>query len=287
MKRNNLTFIFWGTPDVASETLNMLKMNGYIPSLIITAPDKPKGRKNIMTPPEVKKWAITNNILYLQPEKLDEDFYNKLKIKNYDLSIVVAYGKIIPKNIIDLPKSGSLNIHYSLLPKYRGASPVESAILDGENESGITIQKMEYKMDSGPILIQKKIDIKKNEKAIDLRKRMIKIGAELLIEVLPLYLEGKVKEKIQNEEEATFCKKIKKEDGLIDLNYNPELNLRKIRAYAGWPGTYFFFENKYSKKIRIIIKDAEIIDNKLCFIRVIPEGKNEMGWDEFLRGQNK
>ncbi|MEK7088822.1 MAG: methionyl-tRNA formyltransferase, partial [Patescibacteria group bacterium] len=234
MQKNNLNFVFWGTPDVASETLEILKENGYMPSLIITAPDKPQGRKMLITPPPVKIWAIENNIPYLQPEDLKE-FIPEVELRGNSpkfnlgenlmsdlkepakLSIVVAYGKIIPEDIINLPKFGSINIHYSLLPKYRGASPVESAILNGDTETGITIQKMEYKMDTGPIIAQEKIEIGNEEKAPDLRKRLIKIGGELLIKILPNFIDGKIKLIPQDGSKASVCKKIKKEDGLVNL----------------------------------------------------------------------
>ena len=295
MNKKKLNFIFFGTPDVASDTLEILKENGYLPMLIVTAPDKPQGRKMILTPPPVKVWAIENNIPYIQPENtkgLDVVFKNIAQsdgssiaipqqadmrvLKNNtqpDLFIVVAYGKILPKNIINIPKFGSLNIHYSLLPKYRGASPVESAILNGDTETGITIQKMQYEMDSGPIVAQEKITILPDEKAGELRKRLIKIGGKLLVKILPDYTDGKIKIIPQNETEATFCKKIKKEDGLIDLNDNATMNYNKFRAYATWPRTFFFKNNK-----RIIITDAKLENNLFVIKKVIPEGKKEINY---------
>lgn len=271
MNKNNLNFIFWGTPDVASKTLEILKENGYTPSLIVTAPDKPQGRKMLVTPPPVKIWAEENNISCLQPEKLDEEFSNKLKDGNHELSIVVAYGKIMPEEIIKMPKLGSINIHYSLLPKYRGASPVESAILNGETETGVTIQKMQFKMDSGPIIAKEQVSISPEEKAPELRERLIKIGGELLVKILPNLIEGKIKETPQNETEATFCKKIKKEDGLIGLNDNAVKNYNKFRAYAAWPRTFFFQNEK-----RIIITDAVLENNEFKIKKVLPEGRKEI-----------
>lgn len=298
MNKNNLNFIFWGTPEVASETLKILKENGYIPSLIVTAPDRPKGRKMVITPPPVKLWAIENNIPYLQPEDLkgvpDVVFKSIAQVdepniaisqqgnmhgfKNNtwpELSIVVAYGKIIPEKIINLPKLGSINVHYSLLPKYRGASPVESAILNGEKEIGISIQKMKYKLDSGPIMASEKIKIKDNEKTYDLRKRLIKIGGELLVKILPDFIDGKVKLTLQNENKVTFCKKIKKEDGLIDLNDKPEKNYNKFKAYATWPRTFFFKEGK-----RTIITDAVLKNGQFIIKKVIPEGGKEKDYKD-------
>ena len=272
---NNLDFVFWGTPKVASETLEILKNNGYIPSLIVSAPDKPVGRKMIVTPPPVKIWAKENDILCIQPEKLDKEFTNKLREKNFDLSIVVAYGKIMPEEILNLPEMGSINIHFSLLPKYRGASPVESAILNGEEKTGVSIQKMEYKMDSGPIIAMEETKIDKNEKAEELKTRLTYIGGNLLTRTIPEFISGKIQPIPQEENEATFSKKIKKEDGLIDLEENPIKNYNKFRAYAKWPRTFFFKDGK-----RIIITKAKLENEKFIIEKVIPEGKKEVSFTD-------
>jgi len=301
MSKENLNFIFWGTPDVASETLEILKQGGFLPLLIITAPDRPAGRKMLLTPPPVKTWAIENNIPYIQPEKITheevgdvlrtlgrsgDDGQRKFSTENFhgkqnipDLFVIVAYGKILSEEIINMPRLGSINIHYSLLPKYRGASPVESAILHGDTETGVTIQQMEYKMDSGPILAQEKIEIYGDEKAPELRKRLIKIGGELLIKTLDDVFLPSEKEEVpkaegvkQNEDEATFCTKIKKEDGLIDLNGDPNKNYNKFRAYTHWPRTYYFDKNNN----RVIITDAVLENDKFVIKKVIPEGGKEI-----------
>lgn len=283
--KENLNFVFFGTPDVASETLEILKNNGYLPSLIVTAMDKPQGRKMVLTPPPAKTWAIENNIEYLQPEKINEDFVSILKSKDYDLFIVVAYGKILPQELIDIPKVMTLNIHYSLLPKYRGASPVESAILNGEKETGVSIQKMELKMDTGPILAEQKVNILRDETTEELRSRLIKVGGELLTKIL-LYIsaEEALPQIAQDENKATFCKKIKKGDGLIDLEQiseKPEETYNKFRAYNKWPRIYFFQDNK-----RIIITEAKLEDKKFTIKKVIPEGKKEITWEEFNKNKN-
>jgi len=272
-------FVFWGTPDVASETLEILKQAGFLPSLIITSLDKPQGRKMLITPPPVKVWATLNKIPYLQPEKLNEDFFNQLQATSYKLSVVVAYGKIIPEKILNMPEFGSINIHYSLLPKYRGASPVESAILNGDVETGVTIQKMEFKMDSGPIIAQEKVKISPDEKAPELRKRLIKQGGEILVKILPEFIAGKIKLIPQNESLASVCGKIKKEDGLINLGAElPNVLYNKFRAYATWPRIFFFKDGK-----RIIITNAELIDNKFVIKKVLPEGRKEITWEEFKK----
>ena len=280
MKKNNLNFAFWGTPDVASETLEILKQAGYLPSLIVTSPDKPQGRKMLITPPPVKVWAEKNNIPYLQPTKLLPNFSREefglavrseknLEEATWDLFIIVAYGKIFPEKIIKMPRLSSINIHYSLLPKYRGASPVESAILNGETETGVTIQQMEFKMDAGPIIAEEKVAILPDEKAGELRKRLIKIGGELLVKTLPNITT--IKPSPQNEADSTNCKKIKKEDGLMDLDSDAVKNYNKFRAYATWPRTFFFKDGK-----KIIITEAKLENNQFIIKKVIPEGGKEV-----------
>jgi methionyl-tRNA formyltransferase len=278
VKNSNLKFVFWGTPDVASKTLEIVKEAGYLPSLIITAPDAKSGRGLHLQASPVAIFAEKNNIPCLKPDKLDEEFTLKLSTFNFQLFLVVAYGKIMPENILNMPKIGSINIHYSLLPKYRGASPVESTILAGDEETGITIQKMEYKMDSGPIIVQEKIKILPEEKAGELRKRLIKIGGELLVKTIPVFIENKIMPILQDETLATYCKKIKKEDGLLDLNDDGIKNYNKFRAYATWPRTFFFKDGK-----RIIITDVKLEDNKFVIKKVLPEGKKEIKYEEFLK----
>lgn len=252
----------------------------------------------LVTPPPAKIWAEKNSISYIQPEKLGElenifttssqageprkaifQQKNMRESKNvfqFDFFIVVAYGKIIPENILKIPELGSINIHYSLLPKYRGASPVESAILNGETETGVTIQQMEYKMDSGPIIAQEKIQIGDDETAPELRKRLIQLGGELLVKTLSEYIKNKIKPTPQDESQSTYCKKIKKEDGEISLNDNSVKNYNKFRAYANWPRIFFFRNGK-----RIIITGAELKNDQFIIKKVLPEGKKEITWQEF------
>ena len=287
-------FVFWGTPDVASETLEILKQNGFLPSLIITAPDRKSGRGMQMQESPVAIFAKENKIECLKPENLTKEEINvalgtlaqtdgasraifqqenmRGEQSNINFFLVVAYGKIIPEEILNIPKLGSINVHYSLLPKYRGASPVESAILNGDQETGVSIQKMVYQMDAGPILAEEKVIIGETETAPELRKRLIKIGGELLVKTLPDFIEGKIKARPQ-EGEITHCKKIKKEDGLIDLNDDAVKNYNKFRAYANWPRTYFFKDGK-----RIIITKARLENNKFTIEKVIPEGGKEIDY---------
>lgn len=277
--KKKLNFAFWGTPDVASETLKILKESGYLPSLIITSPDAKRGRGLLMQASPVAIFAEKNKIPCWKPEKLDTEFAHKLKTKNYELFVVVAYGKIISENILKIPKLGSINIHYSLLPKYRGASPVESAILNGDTETGATIQQMEFKMDSGPVVAVEKIKILPDEKAPELRQRLIKIGGKLLVETLPKLINRKIKSISQEEKEATYSKKIKKEDGLVNLAIeSPSVLYNKFRAYVVWPRTFFFMNKK-----RIIITDAVSENNQFIIKKVLPEGKKEIRYEDFLK----
>jgi len=286
-----INFAFWGTPDVASETLEILKQAGFLPSLIVASPDAKKGRGLQISPSPVSEFATKNNIPCLKPEKLDQEFTLKLSTFNVQLFIVVAYGKIMPEKIINMPKFDSLNIHYSLLPKYRGASPVESAILNGETKTGVTIQQMVFEMDAGPIIMQEETIILPDEKASDLRKRLIKQGGELLVKTLntPSVLSiinrevPKAAGVKQDESKVTFCKKIKKEDGLVDLEAElPSSLYNKFRAYAFWPRTFFFQNGK-----RIIITDAKLIDGKFEIQKVLPEGKKEISYEQFKANASK
>lgn len=267
-KMEKLNFAFWGTPDVAKETLDILKSFGYMPSLIITSEDKPQGRKMLITPPPVKVWAQEHNVPFTQGEIPD--------LSVFDLSIVVAYGKIIKEEVLNAPRLGSINIHYSILPKYRGASPVESAILNGETNTGVTIQQMAYAMDSGPVIALEKVQIGADETAPELRKRLIQIGGKLLVNILPNIISSQINPQPQDEAQATYCKKIKKEDGLIDLAENGDKNYNKYRAYAHWPRTFFFQTTPgTNEQKRIIITKAKLENGKFIIEKIIPEGGKE------------
>jgi methionyl-tRNA formyltransferase len=210
---------------------------------------------------------------YIQPEKISPE---KLVFSGeIDLCIVVAYGKILPEELIKSPRLGSINIHYSLLPKYRGASPVESAILAGDTETGVSIQQMKYKMDAGPIIAEEKTEIMPAETTEELRARLIEIGGNLLVKILPDIIDQKITPKLQDESQATFSKKIKKEDGLVDVKVEPSQVLyNKFRAYHKWPRIYYFDENKK----RVIITDATLLDSKFVIKKIIPEGGKERNY---------
>ncbi|MBX4198247.1 methionyl-tRNA formyltransferase [Candidatus Parcubacteria bacterium] len=270
---------FFGTSDYAVMVLEALQQGNFLPKLIITTPDRPAGKGMKVTAPPVKIWAEKNTIKVLQPEKLkDPSFIQELTSGAFDLFIVVAYGKIIPQEIIDLSPHGALNVHASLLPKLRGASPIETAILEDLKHTGITIMLIDSEMDHGPIIAKQEVVVQAwPPKARDLGKALVEAGGKLLVETIPTWLSGNIQPQPQDHTQATYTKKIVKEDGLIDFKADPYLNFRKIQAYADWPRTYFFAE-KDSKKVRMVITEAEYKDNRLHILKVIPEGKNEMNF---------
>jgi methionyl-tRNA formyltransferase len=283
---NNTKITYFGSSKFSVFCLDELKNNGVLPEIIITTPDMPVGRGLILTPTPVKSWAIENKIPFLTPINLkDEDLLIKLSKNKDGLFLVASYGKIIPKNIVELPKHGTLNIHPSLLPKYRGASPLQTQILNDEKEIGTTIMLMDEKMDHGPIIIQKKVEINNWPlKTEELKIVLAKESITLFMQVIHDWLNKKISPKEQNHSEATFTKKIEKADGEIDLeNGDPYQNYLKIQAYSSWPQAYFFIK-KGECVIRVIIKEVKYFDNKLEIIKVLPEGKKEMSYGDFLRG---
>ncbi len=280
MQNNKVRIGFFGTPDYAVTTLETLRNAGFDIAFVVTMPDKPQGRKMTLTPPPAKVWADKNKIPVLQPESLkDAEFENKLKEYNCDIFVVIAYGKIIPENILNIPKFKSLNIHGSLLPKLRGSCPIETAILQDQRTTGVTIIRMDKEMDHGPIIAMKEVNFNPwPPRAEDLGKEIVKMGSELLVSIIPDWISGKIKEKEQDHSQATFTKKIEKEDGFIDLNDDPYKNYLKIQAYHGWPSAFFFL-NKNDKKIRIKITQATFKNGKLIIEKVIPEGKTETTYE--------
>lgn len=264
------SFAYFGTPAVASDTLATLIENGFVPALVITSPDAPKGRGLVLTPSPTKSLALTHNIPVLTPEKLDADTITTIQGYACDYALVVAYGKLFPEELIQSFPKGVLNVHYSLLPKYRGATPLETALLTGEAETGVTIQKMVKEMDAGDIIAQEATPIGSGETARELRPRLITIGAHLLIDILPKYIRGDIMPVAQDASAATRAYKIKKEDGLLDLSATGAENWNKYRAYADSIGTYFFKDGK-----RIKITSAEYVNDTFRVLRVIPEGKRE------------
>lgn len=266
-------FTYFGTPQVASETLDTLIKRGFVPAVVVTSPDAPSGRGLTLTPSETKTLALAHNIPVLTPHTLDAEAIIAIHAYDCDYAIVVAYGKIFPESLIATYPSGVLNVHYSLLPKYRGATPLEGALLAGETETGVTIQKMVKELDAGDIIAQKAADIAPTETALELRPRLIAIGAALLVETLPAYLQGDITPTPQNPALVTLTRKLKKEAGLISLEDDAEINWNKYRAYADSIGTYFFENGK-----RMKITKASLQAGHFVVERVIPEGKRETNY---------
>lgn len=272
---SKISFTFFGTDEFAIGVLNTLKQNNLTPDLIITTPDKPQGRKLILTPPPVKVWAEENSVPLLQPEKL-KDFV----LPPTDIAVVASYGKILPASLLTQPKFGFINVHPSLLPHYRGVAPLQTAILNGDTETGVTIMQVDAEMDHGAILAQKVLSLNQAEWLEELRDTLAQLGGEMVAEVMPKIIAGQITAQAQNHAQATYTKKITKEAGEINLSADPELNYRQIRAYTPWPGAYFFTEINGQKK-RVIIKKARLIGDELVIDRVIPEGKKEVDYKNF------
>lgn len=289
MNKSDLNKItFFGTPKFAVTILEELKKTGIIPALVVTATDKPQGRGLTITPPLVKVWAQENNIKFIQPDTLKDDSQIvPLLNETWDLFIVAAYGKMITEDVLEIPKYKTLNVHPSLLPKFRGPSPIESSILNNDQDVGVSIMRLDKEMDHGPIVAQEKIPAEKIGAwpipAPALEDISAHIGGALLAKTIPDWTAGKITEQEQDHAQATYCKKISKADGLVDLNADPYTNYLKICAYSGWPGTYFFKEHD-DKKIRVAIKKATYQDSQLTIVSVVPEGRSEMPYLDFLRG---
>ena len=298
-----LKIIFWGTGPLAESTLYGLYKNGYVPEYVVTKPDSAVGRKQIMTPPMIKKWCDIKGIKVLQPESLknlknienvtcqeNEDKIHPL-LQEYDLSIVASYGKIIPESVLNTPKYGFLNVHPSDLPKYRGPSPIESALLAGERELIISIMKLGAGMDSGPILIKQKLGMNMLDTAQSLELKAGQMGGELLSQIIPYYIDGSLTLTPQNNDEATICKFIEKSQGEIKLSNDIEEIKNKWRAFYPWPGIFFFINHKVhneEKILRIKISAFDLLAENIgtCILKVIPEGKSEMSFEDFKRGYN-
>jgi len=282
-RKNKPLIAFFGTPDFAVWVLEAMSERGIVPDLVITAPDAPVGRKLVMTPPPAKVWAIKQGIDFLQPEHIKgDDFAATLRARGeWDLFIVAAYGKIMPENILYMPKHKTINVHPSLLPLLRGSSPLQTAIINDMRDTGVTIMRLDKEMDHGPILAQKKADLPVWPVDTDtLGAALAREGGALIASILPDILSGKTKETEQDHSKATYTKKISKEDGLIDLAADPYKNFLAYNAYRSWPTSYFFIE-KGSEKIRVTITDAAFENGVFTIKKVIPQGKKEMTWKEF------
>ncbi len=284
---NNEPFIFFGAGPIAVGALEEMERHGIIPALIVTVPDRPAGRGGILTASPAGKWAEARAIETMKPESIDDAFLFDLTQKKLAHQVrcfvVVDYGKILPKRLLDIPEQGSLNMHPSLLPRLRGPSPIRSAILHDEKQTGVSVMLIDEKLDHGPILAQKKIPIPQwPPKGRELDSLLAREGGKLLAEIMPHWLRGEIEPHEQNHDVATYSQIFSKEDGLLDLDDDPYKNLLKIRAFEGWPGTYAFM-HKNGRNLRVQILDAHIEKGKLAIDTVKPEGKKEMAYADFLR----
>ena len=287
-KSSTIRVIFFGSFEFAVPVLETLVKASYDIVAVVTNPDKPAGRKKLLTPPPVKVAAQKLGLDVLQPHSLkDPEFLNSLKTKTYrlkpDLGVVVAYGKIIPPEIFNLPKHGTLNIHPSLLPKYRGPSPVQTAILNGDIETGVTIMKIAEGVDDGDIVASTSRQLSPTVSSGQAHFELFELGASLLIKTLPDYIIGKIKPQPQDNSKATYTHKFKTEDGEIKTTDTAEQAYDKIRAFNPEPGTYIWFE-KNTKKLRLKILEAEFANGRLEFKKVQLEGGKPMGFKEFISG---
>jgi methionyl-tRNA formyltransferase len=239
-----LRIIFMGTPELAGESLRaLLSAPEFQVIAVVTQPDQPKGRGMKLQPSPVKEIALQHNLPVLQPQRArEETFIQQLRELQPDLIAVAAYGQILPKAILDLPRFGCLNVHTSLLPKYRGAAPIQRAILDGETETGVTIMKMDVGMDTGDIITQETTPIEASDNSQTLHDRLAKIGAALLIKTIPDYVSGKIRPRPQPTEGVSHAAKIRKQDGRIDWNQPARVIWNRVRGLTPWPGAFSYLE---------------------------------------------
>ena len=282
--------IFIGTSQFAVPILEALvSCSLFNICSVITSPDKPIGKKKEIIPSPIKTFSLQKKLLVLQPKKISEIGVQISKLKP-DLIITASYGQIIPKTILDIPKHGSINIHPSLLPKERGASPIQTAILNNASITGISIMLMNEKMDSGPIIAQKKIVIKNNENYPDLEKRLSFESADFLLKILPKYLQKKIKPKKQDESLASYTKILTRQDGQISPKQTAQKIERMLRAFYPWPGVWTYFGKRRIKilKAKAVPKPSKTtIKTAKGFLSleiVQPEGKKPMPAQEFFRG---
>lgn len=297
--------IFMGTPDFSVPTLDAIKKDGNEIVLVVTQPDKKKGRKGILTPPPVKEWAVKNNISIFQPVKLREK-QNIEELEKYeaDVIVVAAFGQILPKEVLDMPKYGCINVHASLLPKYRGASPIQWAILNGDDETGVTTMQMGVGLDDGDILLQKKVPISSEDTGGSLFDKLSKVGADLLIETLHRIEKNDIVRIPQDDEKATHVGLIKKDFGILSFDEENKYILNKIRALNPWPSAFTFYKDKMvkiwkAKSVSFNNKGYEygdlVVENKdellvvtrngaISILELQEEGKKRMHAADFLRG---
>ncbi|MDO8557855.1 MAG: methionyl-tRNA formyltransferase [bacterium] len=251
---SGLRLVYFGTGTFALPALKALLEAGIKPIVVVTSPDMKVGRDQILTPSPIKAFAVNKNLPLLQPIKLDEEFLGTFKKLQPDIVVLTDYGKIIPQKVLGVPVHGFLNIHPSLLPKYRGASPVENVILNGEIQTGVSIIVVDALLDHGPIVSKRKTKIKETDTAQTLRERLSRVGAELLIKSLPRYLTSKNNPKEQSHDDASFTTQLSREDGKISFAEDAETIERKVRAFTPWPGAYAIWKTADGEKRLKILK---------------------------------
>ncbi len=231
-----------GTPELAAISLEALLNTPALRVLaVVTQPDRPKGRDLKLQPPPVKELAVRAGLPVLQPAKAREPaFFDQVRALKPELIAVAAFGQILPQVLLDLPRLGCINVHTSLLPKYRGAGPIQWAILNDESETGVTIMQMNAGLDTGPILSQERTPITAQDTAITLHDRLAKLGADLLVRTIPLLVAGRIQPQPQPAEGATYAPKIKKQDGKIDWSQPARAILNRVRGLVPWPGAFTF-----------------------------------------------
>jgi methionyl-tRNA formyltransferase len=292
--------VFMGSPDFSVPTLRRLAEH-YPVIGVVTQPDRPAGRGRVLTPPPVKVLAQSLGIEVIQPEKLKEpEAQARLQAWAPDLIVVTAFGQILRRSVLELPRYGCINVHASLLPRWRGAAPIQAAILHGDSQTGATIMIMDPGVDTGPILTQRAIEIRPDDTAETLGGRLSEAGAGLLIETLPGYLDGSIQPRAQENDQATYAAMLSKEEGLLDFSQLADALERKVRAFNPWPGTFFDWQGQPLKVHRTrvapcsagagqhLIVDGQpavaTADGCLVLEEVQPAGKRSMPGRDFLRG---
>ncbi len=295
--------VFIGTPEFALPALKALVRDiDFSVKAVITQPDMPSGRKLIPTPPPVKQLAIEDKLEVWQPQKIIQVLDN-LRALAPDVLVVAAYAQIIPEDILKLPKYGCINIHPSLLPKYRGASPVQAAILNGDTATGVTIMLMDKTLDTGPILAQQTIAIKDGETTTTLSAKLAELGAKMLDTTIKKYIKGQIKPQAQDDTQASYIKMFTKQDGLIDWSQPAAAIERQVRAFIPWPSAWTWLKGKQLKILAVAPEPLDVntykpgktfIYNKelavqcgqdALLIKALQlEGKNTVASADFIRG---
>ena len=301
-----MRIMFMGTPEIAATCLDSLIKAGLDVSAVITREDKPRGRGNVMTPTPVKSLALENGIPAYTPKTLrDEEFAALFESIAPELIVVVAYGKILPKSVIDYPKYGCINAHVSLLPKYRGAAPMQRAIMDGEKETGVTIMYMDEGLDTGDIIMAESFPISEGDDFESVHDRSAELGAALLIKAISEIENGTATRTKQDDALATYAKKVEKEDAKIDFSLDASTVDCRVRGVTPIPGAFAYLNGKMLKISREAVVDGngkpgEVIDvsgigegyiviacgsGAIRVTSVIPEGKGKMSAGDFVRGR--